>query len=68
VIPVLYTAQELAEQWRTTEDWVYRNVPSIKLGGLRRFQEDEVKAWLNAQDVSHHSLGLAEVRQIRGTG
>jgi hypothetical protein len=60
LIPRLYTAKEVAEQISVSESWVLEHVPSIKLHGLRRFHEDQVKAWLEAQDE-----GLAEVRQIR---
>jgi excisionase family DNA binding protein len=67
VIPQYLTAKQVAERLGVSESWVLDraargDLPSYKLGHLRRFREDEVKAWLDSQGR------VAEVRELRRVG
>lgn len=50
----LMTATELAEHWSVARSHVYalmtdRGLPSVKIGGSRRFRLADVNSWLDAQ-------------------
>lgn len=37
---------------RTIEDWVYQNkIPSIKMGGKRRFNKEDIDRWLKKNTI-----------------
>lgn len=62
MIPKLYSAAEIAEAWNVSEDFVLKNVPSVKRGGLRRFPEADVLAYWEQNSEGE----LAEVHELRG--
>ncbi len=67
VIPQLYSAKHLAERLDVSVNLIYKlagegEIPSFQIGGLRRFREDEVLAWI---DEHSEGKGLAEVRELR---
>jgi excisionase family DNA binding protein len=50
----MMTARQVAELLGVHENWVYDRaasggLPSYKLGGARRFRQEEIEAWLRAQ-------------------
>jgi excisionase family DNA binding protein len=52
--PILLTAEELAGYLRVSRSWVYEaaregSIPCIRVGALKRFDFDEVKAVLSGE-------------------
>jgi predicted DNA-binding transcriptional regulator AlpA len=50
---LLLTAEQLAQRWQVTKEWVYRNrlelhIPTITIGGNVRFALDDIEAFENA--------------------
>jgi excisionase family DNA binding protein len=73
----LLTAKELAALWGVNEDWVYEraadgDLPSYKLGHLRRFRASEAEEWLQRHRQGETEAGTgsrvagSNVRQLRG--
>lgn len=65
MIPHYLTTKELADRLNVSESWVLARaakgeIPSINFGGMRRYPEPEIEAWLNEQ-----KQGLAEVVELR---
>ena len=49
---ILLTAEQLAQRWQVTKEWVYRNrkelhIPTINLGGNVRFALDDIENFEN---------------------
>jgi excisionase family DNA binding protein len=70
VIPRYLTAQELADRLSVEVEWLYSKaaagvIPSVKIEGLRRFREDEVRAWLDSQGETAEVHQLKPVREER---
>lgn len=52
----LWTARDVADYLKVSRSWVYwhaeaGNLPSVKIGGHRRFFPDEIEAYVRGSDM-----------------
>jgi excisionase family DNA binding protein len=70
-VPKLLGVREVADALGVSEDWLYERaarseIPSYKIGGMRKFRLDEVLAWLEQQREGP-AVDAATVTPIRRT-
>jgi len=62
--PSLWTVQDVAAYLKTSRSWVYQRIagvdaiPSMRVGGLLRFEPEEVKAWARGERKSNNVVSL----------
>lgn len=53
--PSLWTVEDVAAYLKTSRSWVYQRcagvdaIPAMRVGGLLRFEPEEVKAWARGE-------------------
>jgi excisionase family DNA binding protein len=70
VIEAFLTARELAELLGVDQDWVYARaasgeLPSYRLGTIRRFRESEVEEWLQSHREGGSRSSVATPENVR---
>lgn len=50
----LWTAKDVARYLKASRSWVYQRaeaglLPSFRIGGMRRFEPESIRAWVDAQ-------------------
>ena len=66
-VPHLLTIDQLAEQLGITTRHVRRliaerRIPYIKIGGLVRFDSEEISSWIDANRRAQHATPAAPIR------
>jgi excisionase family DNA binding protein len=65
---ILWKVTNVAKFLQVSRSWVYHaadsgRLPSLKVGGLLRFQPDEIKEWVQRQGRSNNVLSMRDGRR-----
>ncbi|MDA8062586.1 MAG: helix-turn-helix domain-containing protein [Actinomycetota bacterium] len=67
IVPHLFTIEQLAEQLGITTRHVRRlvaerRIPYVKVGGLVRFDVEEIRCWIDTNRYAQHATPSTRIR------